>query len=230
MDKPPNEHLEPADNNYFEKKTLMGVLAQQGMALDDSLRDCGGCADGQTQCHHRLQEAVGRVHENLHSAERFEAALQEARNTPPLIDQPWRFHLLAETARVRIGLLKIFRASPIPLHDHPGACGAQYLIAGRARIRQYDSKDGLEYGHRHVVTLKQVVDEELTRGDCSAYLDNYLNFHEVESITPSSILLSLMVSMRQKNGRSWYFPADPFRNSSERIYTRVTRRTQGSEG
>jgi hypothetical protein len=119
---------------------------------------------------------------------------------------------------------------PIPPHDHPGACGAQFVLSGKVRIRQYDFKDGLSNPKDglsnpkvRVVTLIQSLDKEIVRKGCSTYLDDHRNIHELESITPRTVILNLTVNRFQAEERSWYYPADLFNKSRERIYTRVTR-------
>ena len=217
------DFLESASSIPSELKFLTDGLDQEQHKLSDVLRDCGIFAEKINLLHKSLSRAAEKLHERLLFSTVFNRIFQEACDCSPLSLQPWRYFPLAQSGQIRIGILTIFRSIAIPPHDHPGACGAQFVLSGKIRIRQYDFKDGLSYSKAHVVTLVQSLDGNIVRKGCSTYLHNHRNIHELQSVTPRTVILSLEVNRFQPKERSWYYPADLFYKSRERIYTRVTR-------
>ena len=206
------------------RKFLIGGLAQDYHELSDSLRNCRISAEKINLCHQSLSQTAEKLYERLHYSVGFNHIFREAFDCSPSKLQPWRYFLLAQSGQIRIGLLTLFRSVPIPPHDHPGACGAQFVLSGKIRIRHYDFKDGLCYPNAHVVTLVQSLDEKMARKGCSTYLHDHRNIHELESVTPHTVVLSLAVNRFQPKERNWYYRADLFNKSRERIYTRVARK------
>ena len=224
MEKEPFGRFQSESSQDALRKFLIGGFSQEYTALTDLLRKFSEREDSREQCHRLLAENVQQLHGTLQSHTQFQAAFQEAAACSPLEHYPWRFHLLAESALIRMGLLTIFRALPIPLHDHPDSFGAQCVLSGKVRVRQYDLKDGLEYSQKHVVTLRQTLDEELAIGFRSTYLSNHRNIHGLESVVPRSIMLSMMIHPPQESGGNWYYPASLNSGSRDRICTRIRRR------
>ena len=217
------DFLESESSFHSVRQFSINGIAQEYHKLSDSLRNCGISPEKINLCHESLSQTAEKLHKRLQYSDGFNRVLQEASDCSPSKHCPWRYHLLAQLDQIRIGLLTLFRAMPIPPHDHPGACGAQFVVSGKVRIRQYDFKDGLSYSKVHVVTLIQSLDEEIVRNGCSTYLHDHRNIHELESLTPRAVILNLAVNRFQAEEGSWYYPADLFNKSKERIYTRVTR-------
>ena len=169
------DFLESESSFNSVRKFLIGGLAQEYHELSDSLRNCGKSAEKVSLCHQSLSQTAEKLYERLQYSVRFNHIYQEAFNCSPSKLQPWRYCLLAQSGQIRIGLLTLFRSVPIPPHNHPDACRAQFVLSGKIRIRQYDFKDGLSYPKAHVVTLVQSLEEKMARKGCSTYLRDQRN-------------------------------------------------------
>ena len=205
---------------------LIEGLAYEYATLPKLLRELHRRNEGKEQCHHLLAENVRKMHQRLRSHGQFKAAIEAASACSPSVHHPWRFHLLGQSPLIRIGLLTIFKSSSIPLHDHPDSFGAQCVLAGEIRVRQYDQPGGLDERQKHVLTLSQPRDEVLGIGGFSTYLRDNRNIHELASIASRSVVLSLKIHPLQERERYWYCLAEGYSKSTDQVYTRVKQRSR----
>jgi len=134
--------------------------------------------------------------------------------------RPSRFQPLLETQRLRLGLLTLFRFSRVPIHDHPGAYGAQIVLSGRARVQQYERL--ADQGPRsRLARLERRADRLLGAGQGAAYTPYRLNIHEFQASTPRCVLLNLMVRPPNPKRRTWYFAVDAFGSGPSGLYASV---------
>ncbi len=149
----------------------------------------------------------------------YHQALLRARTCQPS-SRPSRFQTLVETPGLRLGLLTLFRFSRVPIHDHPGCLGAQLVLAGRARVQQYEP--AAEGGAQtRLARLERRSDRLLGAGQGAAYTPERLNLHEFQASTPRCVLLNLMVRPPNPERRTWYFAVDAFGSGPRGLYARV---------
>lgn len=181
--------------------------------------DCG--ADRRNEhCDAALHRLLDRLRELLAQRQAFSQALATASTCAPCQAHPWRYQTMVDSPRLRAGLLTLFRFAPIPLHDHPGACGAQRVLSGRVQIERYDHSAGAGQSPQ-VVWLERTAEEDLTSGGSACFHRGSGNLHRLESLTARSVLLSVMIRPHQDGERAWYFPVHGFLPSKRGLYTRV---------
>ncbi len=207
------------------RQFLIHGLGDRGALLSSLVRECCSDTESREGCGQLLAQSVLDLSEELSSHREYRSAVEAASSCDPSESQPWCFHLLSEAPVFRIGLLTLFRFAPIPIHDHPGAYGAQLVLSGKARVRQYE-RQGEPHRNPHIVTLDRVTDQELSAGDCSSYSDCDRNLHELDAMTNRCVLLSLMVHPHREAPRSWYFPAALYGRGRRGVYSRVEDRGQ----
>ena len=161
-----------------------------------------------------------RLHDDIRDHSGYREACERAHVCRPQRDKPRHYQLLAETAQVRVGILTLFRFSPICMHDHKGSHGAQLVLHGRSRMRQYDyvSDDERE---RRLVMLERRADRVIDKGDWVCYTPSQLNIHEFDVLSPRFVLFSVVFRPPAESSRSWFFSTDPFDSNGKRLYTRV---------
>jgi hypothetical protein len=160
------------------------------------------------------------VHAEYSRCASYADALALARTAAPSDKCPWLFQKLVETERTLSGILTLFRVSPVPMHDHPASHGAQLLLDGECRIRQYEPMQSFSDANR-VVLLERKTDELLTRGDIAAYTPWLLNIHQFQPVTSRCHLFTFSVKPDTGIGRSWFFGINPLDDGCIRYYRRL---------
>lgn len=183
-----------------------------------------GCVGGDSvnRCEVELLQLLERIQSCLSVTDDYQQALRSAHHCSPRSDRPWRFNSLIDTPQLRVGLLTLFRFAAIPLHDHPGSCGVQWLLSGKVRVCNYDLEPGDKNGRR-LVSLNRAVANEYQDGETASFHQQSGNLHEISSISARSVLLSLMVRPYDERDRSWYFPVSPFSETPRGLFTRVNK-------
>ncbi len=181
-----------------------------------------GCgADGRNEhCDAALHRLLDGLREWLVQRPAFSLALETALACAPCQAHPWRYQTMIDSPLLRAGLLTLFRFAPIPLHDHPGACGAQRVLFGRVQIERYDHSAGAGQSPR-VVWLERTAEQDFTSGGSASFHRGSGNLHQLKSLTARSVLLSVLIRPHQDGGRAWYFPVNGFLPSERGLYTRV---------
>ena len=167
----------------------------------------------------RLVRLVRNLNREIRDLPAYRRALLQAETCQPST-RPSRFQPLVETKRLRLGLLTLFRFSRVPIHDHPGAYGAQIVLVGRARVQQYDRL--ADQGPRsRLARLERRADRVLGANQGAAYTPKRLNIHELQASTPRCVVLTLMVHRPTPERRTWYFAVDAFGSGPRGLYARV---------
>jgi hypothetical protein len=101
------------------------ALEEWGSEINGRVDDCEQQSVDQVECGRLLSSAMADLHEILTSANIVEDALENLGRDAILPDeQPWHAHTIHEKGPIWIGLVRISRYRPVPLHDHPGSYGA----------------------------------------------------------------------------------------------------------
>lgn len=172
-----------------------------------------------------LEAGVCALHGRLARFREFHDALEVVRAAQPSAVEPWIWHPLFETEAIRVGLLVVYRFGRIPLHDHPGAFGAQLVLSGRLRIKQFEQQasSGSSGGLK---VLELSIDRELWEGETASYKPDAGNIHELEATQPSAVLFTATTPPYCDKERAWYYPVPLCPQERSRfLVNRVTRRT-----
>ena len=199
-----------------------------GTLFSDRLAACNSNTDKLHQCNIVLQESITELYLNLMEYQKFHDTLDAANTCPPLENQPWNYHPLYNTSLLQVGLITLYRFIPIPLHDHPGAYGAQRVISGKVHIRQFHKPSDSEQ-KQSIVSLKTMTSHNLNKDESTTFQPDTANLHEMKSLSRHSILLSMMIHPCQPRERSWYFPMSFPAAGRERLYNRVKKRILSTE-
>lgn len=195
-----------------------------GMLFSDRLAACNSSTDRLHQSNIILLQSIAELYLILMEYQKFHDSIEAANTRLPLENQPWNYHPLSNTPLLRVGLITLYRFIPIPLHDHPGAYGAQRVVSGKVHIRQYHKPADVEHNQSSIVSLKTVATHNLNRDECTTFQPDTGNLHEIKSLSKRSILLSMMIHPYKPRERSWYFPMSFPLTDRERLYNRVKRR------
>lgn len=173
----------------------------------------------------KLEQGVCSLYGHLALFGEFQAILTAAAGSRPSSVQPWGWYPLVETEALRLGLLVVHRFGRIPLHDHPGAHGAQCVISGRVRIQQFDEPPDSKLSG-NLRSLKLAVDRELDEGGTASFAPDRRNIHGLEAVRPRAMLLSATVAPHRDARRAWFYPV-PLRapDRSSILVNRVRRRS-----
>jgi hypothetical protein len=195
---------------------LIGELIQTNCSENSDYRDCESI----------LMRGAHDILHDLNLRPEFHAALESAMTCDPQESGSWHWCLLANTPLLRIGLITVFRDTPIPAHDHPDSFGIQQVITGKARVRQYQPAKTMDRKH-HLVSLEKITDSELGTHRSSVFMPDHRNIHEIEALTPRAVLLSIMIHPYDPLERSWFFPTTISETATPRLFSRIRKRSEG---
>ena len=198
------------------------------VTISDLLDSCNQNGSDYQQYGDILSKSASEIYYQLNSHQKFRDLLKTAKNCHPSESQPWISYDILSTPVMWAGLTTFYGFNPITLHDHPGSYGVQRIVSGKARIKLYQHTSDSD-PQQSLVSLEKVVDREFVK-DESAYFTRFsCNLHELVSLTPRCILLSIMVHPYKPHDRSWYFPVALSSAGSERLYNRVRKRISPHE-
>lgn len=174
-------------------------------------------------CSAALERGVQRLHDELNARDLYLGVLEEASRFEPRDRQPWGWHPLIDTPLLQAGLISLHRFFPVPLHDHPNAWGAQQVVSGKVRIRQYQFTPDSNR-QQTLVSLEQLSDRILIKGQNSAFTPSFRNLHELNSNNLHSVILSMMVNPYRQQDRSWYYQVPLSLHGNKGLYNRIRKR------
>ncbi|MCB1758911.1 MAG: hypothetical protein KDI68_03905 [Gammaproteobacteria bacterium] len=195
---------------------LIGDLIQSNCSENKEHRDCESL----------LTRGARDILHDLKLHPEFHAALETAITCNRQQTGSWHWCLLSNTPLLRIGLITVYRDTPIPAHDHPNSFGIQLVITGRARVRQYQPIEPMDRKH-HLVSLEKISDSELGVHRSSVFTPEHRNIHEIEAVSPRTVLLSIMIHPYDPQERSWFFPTTIADTVSPRLFSRIRKRADG---
>ena len=148
---------------------------------------------------------LGELHHALlGNAPAYRATLEEALAAPPRpADSGWSWTVLVDNPLMRGGLLGVFAGYPIPAHDHPGSCGALFVLTGRLRVSWYTVRRRFP---GDLAELQQVAQHDCAPGEAALIDEGDRNIHQVVALTEHCLTLNLLVSPFIEAQRSWYLP------------------------
>jgi len=170
-----------------------------------------------------LSKSADELHKKLIKYQLFDNALTIARSCSPIENQLWSYQHLSTIKLLQIGLLTLFQDTSVPLHDHPGAYGIQYVISGKVHIKQYQYASDIEV-KQSITALEKVAQNSLIKDEVSIFQPRIGNIHCLKSISKRSILLSVVLHPFSSQERSWYFPISALPASKEVLFSRVKMR------
>lgn len=180
---------------------------------------CRGTKEPQC-CVYRLKEYASRLHSELNTRQRYLNTLNNAHHFVPGSSRRWGWFELIDTPSLRVGLISLYRFSPIPVHDHPNTFGIQKIISGKVRVRQYQFPSNSKQDHS-LVSLEKVFNRILIKGESSYFTPSFRNLHELESVSSQAVVLSLMANPYRHHKRSWYYPVPMTATGVTSLYSRV---------
>lgn len=136
----------------------------------------------------------------------------------------WSYQPLKSTELFQLGFLTIYNDTNIPLHDHPGSYGFQYVIDGYVQIQQYQHASAKKT-KQSISFLKKIAEYNLKKGDISLFQPFVGNIHKMTSISKNSVLLTMQLHPYKAQQRSWYFPINFLPDSKETLFNRVQARS-----
>jgi hypothetical protein len=171
-----------------------------------------------------LKRAAQSLHDELNTHQGYLDALESAARFAPRERRPWGWHPLIDTPFLRVDLISLHRFFSIPLHDHPNAWGAQRIVSGKVRIRQYQFAPDADQRHT-LVSLGQVADRVLVKGENATFTPSFGNLHELESISPRCVVLSMMVNPYRPQDGSLYYQVPFTLRGNTGLYNRIRKRS-----
>ncbi|MCU7835783.1 MAG: hypothetical protein KZQ83_11110 [gamma proteobacterium symbiont of Taylorina sp.] len=210
-------------NQYLNKE-----LNHLGIQFSHHLASLDGHAEQTHQCNLVLLQALNELHHELIKHQKFHDAVDTATARTPIENQSWIYQHLSNTLFFQVGLITLYHFMPIPLHDHPGAYGAQQVVSGKVHIRQYHPVSRIEL-KQSIVSLKTVAEHHLNKDECAVFQPLHRNLHDISSFSQYAILLSMMIHPYKPEERSWYFPMELPENTQGKLYNRLKSRASPSK-
>ncbi len=173
-----------------------------------------------------LLKSAYELHKNLMEYQLFDNAVTIAHSCYQIENQLWSYQHLHTTNLLQIGLLTLYQDTSVPLHDHPGAYGIQYVISGKVHIQQYQHASDIEV-KQSIAALEKVADNRLIKDEVSIFQPLAGNIHCLKSISKRSVLLSMVIHPYGSRERSWYFPIRGLPASKEVLFSRVNMLRRG---
>ena len=170
-----------------------------------------------------LLKSAYDLHQKLTEYHWFDNALTIAHSCSLIENRLWSYQHLNTTKLLQIGLLTLYHDTRVPLHDHPGAYGVQYVISGKVHIQQYQHASDIDT-KQSITALEKVADNSLIKDEVSIFQPLVGNIHQLKSISKRSVLLSVVLHPNKAQERFWYFPIDGLPNSKEKFFSRVKMR------
>jgi hypothetical protein len=171
-----------------------------------------------------LQVRFSEAFSFLQTLADFQHRLALAKQFVPRTGAPVWSETLAQTADYRLSLMSLHASKPIPLHDHPAASGAQWIIAGRVRIQHFAEAPDRQ-SPLAVVWLEPTVDEVVRPRGLSLLDRGWRNIHSLEALSERALLLSVQWPACDADQQNWYFPiALNGADGSRQAYKRVRRK------
>lgn len=167
-----------------------------------------------------LSQSSIEIYQKLLGNREFVEAVNHAQSCTRFSKRYWMYQALRNTESFQIGILTLYRSKKVPLHDHPDAFGAQYVISGKVSIKKYQYlNDKAE--KKSIVELQKVADLKLSQGEVSSYQPVRGNIHQLESLTERTVLLSMVIHPYDLKDRAWYFPIYSSEGSKELLFNRL---------
>lgn len=167
-----------------------------------------------------LLKSAYELHNILKEYHLFDNALTIACGCRQIENQLWSYQHLITTNLLQIGLLTLYQDTSVPLHDHPGAYGIQYVISGKVHIQQYQHTSDTEL-KQSILALEKVAENSLIKDEVSIFQPLAGNIHCLKSISKRSVLLSIVIHPYSSRDRSWYFPIRGLPASKDVLFSRV---------
>ncbi len=201
------------NDSFSSSAELQALLAAQHLA--EIFRDL----DEQQETP-RLRGWFDAMLKALRQQADFPRLLEQANGFTPLAGMPVFNHTLQQTAAYKLSLMGLHISKPLPLHDHPGYGSAQWILAGRLRIRQFANPS--DSAARAIVHLQTVADQVYAAQTISSVTPTQRNIHALEAVSERAILLSIQGPLCRLKQQSWYFPVTfGSANSGQTAYNRL---------
>ena len=181
------------------------------------------------RCESTIAHHVKVIYSTLITESRFHKALRHAVNFLPSEKRQWGWFPIINQPAVTVGLLAIHHSLPIHPHDHPGVFGVQKVLLGKVRINQYETIDEVNEEAR-LVQLKLAADSVVRRNEISTFTPYKRNAHDIQSLTPNSVILSYKLTTEDADTKHFYYEV-PFskEENGNKLYNRINiRAVRGS--
>ena len=214
-----NHELKQSD--FFAEFAGFSEFLRRELAAKKDKQDSADCY------HAILLESTDSLYNKLRKYNRFDEAVHIAHRCLAAENELFSYQKLIATGFLKIGLLTLYHDNHMPLHDHPGAYGSQYVLSGRVQLRQYQHISDMQT-EQSIARLDKVTEAILVEDNVSVFEPYAGNIHQLNSISQRSVLLSMMIHPYKYQQRSWYFPMNDLIGTQEILFNRVTKRGQAN--
>lgn len=133
----------------------------------------------------------------------------------------WGSRTIHEDELGKVGLLSIYKGTPVPLHDHPGARGVLMVLDGKAELERYNLMEKYQDSQSSgLVEMESCERRVLKPFDVTWFEETEGNIHGFEAKTDQCVLLKIQMPVQPVSSRSWYFPTCTFSEEHETVYAR----------
>jgi len=191
----------PAQNDTQD--TLSGIWPD---FIDSIAGIEAGQYGSQAEMHSVLQHNMILMHRVLMSSQQYRAIFNE--NFRKMIrTKYWGWKSVHEDEQGKAGLFSIFRNAPVPLHDHPEACGVLMVLQGEVEVEKFTlDKAYRENPSSGMVELECIERQVLKPFELSWFGPEEGNIHGLHTRTEQSVMLKVQLPANAEKSRSWYFP------------------------
>lgn len=132
----------------------------------------------------------------------------------------WGWKSVYEDELGQVGLFSIYRTAEVPLHDHPGTCGALMVVEGELEVERFTLNEQYRQCHESgMVELERYDRQTLKPFDITWFGPDEGNLHCMQAMTEQCVLLQVRLP-KSASDRSWYFPIFSTEQNKDTILAR----------
>lgn len=133
----------------------------------------------------------------------FEATLHTAEESAtPGRQSAW--HPILASTKVDCGLMTVSPGWTVPLHDHPGATGLLFLLAGSLTVEQFDRLSADNSATENPVHLRLRQETTISPGEAVFHRAAEGNIHRLTAHGRPALTFSLHINSNRDSRRTWY--------------------------
>lgn len=125
----------------------------------------------------------------------------------PRSNEYWGWQPLFKDRHAHIGLITVYRDTPIPLHDHPNCRAASLVLEGQIEIERFTLVERFRQLTKSGKVELTPESREYLKANEITWIEPVIgNIHGMRAITNKCVLLKFQLDSPVKTYRSWYFP------------------------
>jgi hypothetical protein len=130
----------------------------------------------------------------------------------------WGWKPYVSEPELNIGLLRIYKNNPIPIHDHPGASGVLLVLEGELKIDEFEIEHVVENESIRLANLSRNHQKNLKTSQFSIITPDEGNIHSLSTTSDVCTVLDVLLQPYDESKRTWYLPVNE-KISTENIFT-----------